>query len=235
VIPEKRHPLKTNALSRNVSARISFCFFFLLFLFFSFFFFFFSFFFTSNQQEDPHAENHVAVERPVLVGQADHFREHPSAVTGPRGPIRKTGKGNDGVASRRRRRQREATPRRGGRDCRRISFPCVADRNCIFFRRRPSTTLSAYSSTTAPATLPTARLTRAITTKDDEDNKDSERNRRLSCTSARDGTAGPDMAITKVDSRELVPGAGACHPPITLQPPRCRAHLLRSVYRVALS
>jgi len=210
---------------------------FYFFFFFSLFFFFFLFFFTSDQQKDPHAENHVAIERPMLIGQADHFREHPSAARGPRGPIRKTGNGNDGVASRRRRRQREATPRRGGRDCRRISVPCVADRNCIFFRRRPSTTLSAYSSTTVPATLPTARLTRAITTddkdndEDDEDDEDSERNRRLSCASARDGTAGPDMAITRVDSRGLVPGAGAYHPPITLQPPRCRARLLRSASR----
>jgi len=107
----------------------------------------------------------------------------------------------------------------------------VADRSCIFFRRRPSTTLSAYSSTTVPATLPTARSTRAITTDDDEDDEDDERNRRLCCASARDGTAGSDMAITRVDSRGLVPGAGAYHPPITLQPPRCRERLLRSASR----
>lgn len=88
--------------------------------------------FTSDQQEDPHAQNHVAVERPVLIGQPDHLREHPSTFTGPVGPIRgATTSGND-VPSRWRR--REATRR--GRDW--IFVPLVGvDRNCIF--KRPST------------------------------------------------------------------------------------------------
>ncbi|XP_026831006.1 uncharacterized protein LOC113563553, partial [Ooceraea biroi] len=65
-----------------------------------------------------------------------------------------------------------------------------------------------------PATLPIAQLSRAIPTADDDD-EDSKKNRRLLCASARDGTAGPDMAITRVDSRGLVPGAGAA----TFRPP----------------
>lgn len=99
--------------------------------------------FTSDQQEDPHAQNHVAVERPVLVGQPDHLRKHPSAVSGPGGPIRR--RASNGVPTSRRRRLRQRGAARGrGRDL--ISVPHVgADRGCIF--RRPSTTLSAYSST----------------------------------------------------------------------------------------
>lgn len=165
--------------------------------------------FTSDQQEDPHAENHVAVERPVLVGEPDHFREHPSAVAGPEGPICRRASGNVVPTSRRRRwrRQRGAARGRGRRDS--ISVPHVgADRGCIF--RRPSTTLSAYSSTRScdeglrPSGQSTTTATARMRT-------GSRRNRRSPCGAyARDGTAGPDMAITGGRFAGVVlPGAGA--------------------------
>lgn len=65
-----------------------------------------------------------------------------------------------------------------------------AERGCIF--RHPSTTISAYLSTVS------LRQEIAPDRIIDEGNK---RNRRPPCDAyARDGTAGPDMAITGVDS-----------------------------------
>lgn len=32
--------------------------------------------FTSNEEEDPHTEDNIAVERSVLVRESNHFRQH---------------------------------------------------------------------------------------------------------------------------------------------------------------
>lgn len=154
--------------------------------------------FTSDQQENPHAQNHVAVERPVLVGEPDHFRKHPSVVFGRGGPICRPASGNGVPTSGRRRwRQRGATRGRG-RDSNSVPHE-EAERDCIF--RHPLTTLSAYLWTVLRQGTASDR---AIDDDNGDGDEDSKRNRRPPCGAyARDGTAGPDMAITGVDLRGL--------------------------------